>query len=97
MELRTAACGLTADSGLRIACGLRIRLKKPVMGLALPVLSPAGLAPSARSPQEIRSAHPGPEVAVFGPEGRFLGVAAAADGRLAPLRLMATEASRQAP
>jgi tRNA pseudouridine55 synthase len=37
------------------------------------------------------------EVAVFGPEGRFLGVAAAAGARLAPLRLMATDALREAP
>ena len=33
------------------------------------------------------------EVAVFGPGGRFLGVAAAAGGRLAPMRLLAGEAS----
>lgn len=47
--------------------------------------------------QQIPAANHGPEVAVFGPEGRFLGVAAAAGGRLAPLRLMATEAMREAP
>ena len=47
--------------------------------------------------QEIPDPHPGPEVAVFGPEGRFLGVAGAAGGRLVPLRLMATDSSREAP
>jgi len=49
--------------------------------------------------QEIAAtATPGPaEVAVFGPEGRFLGVAAAAGARLAPLRLMAPQALGEAP
>jgi tRNA pseudouridine55 synthase len=40
---------------------------------------------------------PAPELAVFGPEGRFLGVACATGGRLAPLRLMATHETAQAP
>jgi tRNA pseudouridine55 synthase len=38
-----------------------------------------------------------PEVAVFGPEGRFLGVGACAGAKLAPLRLMATEPPQEAP
>jgi tRNA pseudouridine55 synthase len=37
------------------------------------------------------------EVAVFGPAGRFLGVASAAGQNLAPLRLMAVEAAGKAP
>ena len=37
------------------------------------------------------------EVAVFGPAGRFLGVAFAAGRNLAPLRLMAVEAGRKLP
>ena len=40
---------------------------------------------------------PAPEVAVFGPGGRFLGVASGGGQRLAPLRLMATEAAPEAP
>jgi tRNA pseudouridine55 synthase len=38
-----------------------------------------------------------PVVAVFGPEGRFLGVAAGAGAGLAPLRLMAGETLQEAP
>jgi tRNA pseudouridine55 synthase len=38
-----------------------------------------------------------PEVAVFGPEGRFLGVGASVGERLAPLRLMAPEVASKSP
>ena len=38
-----------------------------------------------------------PEVAVFGPAGRFLGVASGAGQRLAPLRLMAAGAASEVP
>ena len=48
--------------------------------------------------QEIACAPGGPpEMAVFGPEGRFLGVGACAGARLAPLRLMATEGAVEVP
>ena len=48
--------------------------------------------------QEIAAlGHSAPEVAVFGPGGRFLGVASGAGARLAPLRLMATGAGSEAP
>lgn len=48
--------------------------------------------------QEIQ-AGPGasPEMAVFGPGGRFLGVGASAGARLAPMRLMATDGQQEAP
>jgi len=38
--------------------------------------------------------HPGEDVAVYSPEGRFLGVGREAPGGVAPLRLMATNAAR---
>ena len=38
--------------------------------------------------------NPGEDVAVYSPEGRFLGVGREAPGGVAPLRLMATNAAR---
>jgi tRNA pseudouridine55 synthase len=48
--------------------------------------------------QEIAAAtDSAPEVAVFGPGGRFLGVGARVDARLAPMRLMASPSATEAP
>jgi tRNA pseudouridine55 synthase len=41
-----------------------------------------------------RAAEEGADVAVFSPEGRFLGVARGAPGGLAPLRLLSTAGAR---
>jgi tRNA pseudouridine55 synthase len=58
----------------------------------------AGEALRFRQGQEIACAgSAAAEVAVFGPGGRFLGVASGAGQKLAPLRLMATEAAPEAP
>jgi len=42
----------------------------------------------------IANSNPGEDVAVYSPEGRFLGVGREAPGGVAPLRLMATNAAR---
>jgi tRNA pseudouridine55 synthase len=103
---------LAVDLGRALGCGAHLAaLRRTTVGpfrldqaTTLEALDAAGVeaARSGLLPVEVLvqglpSTQAGPEVAVFGPGRRFLGVGSAAGDRLAPLRLMATEAARQAP